>query len=305
MATAELQMDARDWARLVALSVLWGATFFFTGVALKELPPLTLVFLRLSIATVILLPVVWITGVRWPQGVSGWWPYVVMAFINNAAPFSLIVMGQTYIPSGLASVINATTPVFTVLTAAAFGVERLIWRRVAGVLLGLLGVAVLRGFDFDLHSRQTVGIMLGLGATVCFGFSALWATRWLSRAPPLGTAAFQLISASLMMFVMSLAVDRPWQLPMPGPVTWAAILGLAALSTSLAFIIFFQIIVRSGASNVMLVTLLVPVSALLLGYLFLDEQIVAREIAGALVIASALLVMDGRVFRLLRRSSVS
>lgn len=305
MATAELQMDARDWARLVVLSVLWGATFFFTGVALKELPPLTLVFLRLSIATLILLPLLWISGVRWPRGVSGWWPYVMMAFINNAVPFSLIVMGQTYIPSGLASVINATTPVFTVLIAAAFGAERLIWRRVAGVLLGLLGVVILRGFDFDVHSRQTIGIMLGLGATVSFGFSALWATRRLSGVPPLGAATFQLISASLMMLVMALAVDRPWQLQMPGLVTWAAILGLAALSTALAFIIFFQIIMRSGASNVMLVTLLVPVSALLLGYFILHEQIVAREIAGALVIASALLVMDGRIFRLLRRPRTS
>lgn len=305
MATAELQMDARDWARLVVLSVLWGATFFFTSVALNELPPFTLVFLRLSIATLILLPLLWITGVRWPQGIAGWWPYVVMAFINNAVPFSLIVMGQTYIPSGLASVINATTPVFTVLIAAAFGAEKLIWRRVAGVALGLLGVVILRGFTFDLHSRQTIGIMLALGATVFFGFSALWATRRLSHAVPLGAATFQLISASLMMLVMSFAVDRPWQLQMPGPATWAAVLGLAVLSTAVAFIIFFQIIMRSGASNVMLVTLLVPVSALLLGYFVLDEQIVAREIAGALVIASALLVMDGRILRLFRRSRVS
>lgn len=305
MATAELQMDARDWARLVVLSVLWGATFFFTSVALNELPPFTLVFLRLSIATLILLPLLWITGVRWPQGIAGWWPYVVMAFINNAVPFSLIVMGQTYIPSGLASVINATTPVFTVLIAAAFGAEKLIWRRVAGVALGLLGVVILRGFTFDLHSRQTIGIMLALGATVFFGFSALWATRRLSHAVPLGAATFQLISASLMMLVMSFAVDRPWQLQMPGPATWAAVLGLAVLSTAVAFIIFFQIIMRSGASNVMLVTLLVPVSALLLGYFVLDEQIVAREIAGGLVIASALLVMDGRILRLFRRSRVS
>ncbi len=225
MATADLQMDARDWTRLVVLSVLWGATFFFTGVALKELPPLTLVFLRLSIATLILLPVVWISSVRWPKGVSGWWPYVVMAFINNAVPFSLIVMGQTYIPSGLASVINATTPVFTVLIAAAFGAERLIWRRVAGVLIGLLGVVILRGFDFDIHSRQTIGIMLGLGATVCFGSPRCGRRagfpmqyRWS------GDVSVDL--GELMMLVLSFAVDRPWQLQMPGLVTWAAILGL-------------------------------------------------------------------------------
>jgi len=301
----ELQIDARDWSRLVFLSVLWGGTFFFTGVALKELPPLTLVFLRLSIATLILLPLLWINGIKFPVGVAGWQPYAVMAFINNVIPFSLIVMAQTYIPSGLASVVNATTPVFTVLVAAAFGEEKLIFRRVAGVLLGLLGVAVLKGYDFDITSRQSIGIALCLGATLCFGFSALWATRKLAGSPPIGTATFQLISASLMMLVLASVIDRPWQLQMPGLATWAAILGLASLSTALAFIIFFQIVIRSGASNVMLVTLLVPVSAILLGYFILGERIELREIIGALTIGSALLVMDGRVFRWLGRSGVA
>lgn len=301
----ELQIDARDWSRLVVLSVLWGGTFFFTGVALKELPPLTLVFLRLSIASLILLPLLWINGIRFPAGVAGWRPYAVMAFINNVIPFSLIVMAQTYIPSGLASVVNATTPVFTVLVAAAFGEEKLILRRVAGVLLGLLGVAVLKGYDFDITSRQSIGIALCLGATLCFGFSALWATRKLAGSPPIGTATFQLISASLMMLVLASVIDRPWQLQMPGLTTWAAILGLASLSTALAFIIFFQIVIRSGASNVMLVTLLVPVSAILLGYSILGERIEFREIIGALIIGSALLVMDGRIFRLLGRSGIA
>jgi drug/metabolite transporter (DMT)-like permease len=227
-----------------------------------------------------------------------------MALINNVIPFSLIVMAQTYIPSGMASVLNATTPVFTVLVAAAFGDERLIARRVAGVLLGLTGVIVLRGFAFQIDASQTAGILLCLGATVSFGFSALWATRKLTGKPPLATATFQLISASVMMSCIAAVVDRPWQLAMPGIVTWSAIFGLAALSTALAFIVFFQIIIRSGASTVMLVTLLVPVSAILLGYFVLGERLGTREIVGALIIGSALLVMDGRVFRLFRRSGV-
>ena len=297
-------MDERDWSRLIFLSVLWGGTFFFTGVALKELPPLTLVFLRLSIAALILLPMLWINRIPFPVGIAGWRPYAVMALINNVMPFSLIVMGQTYIPGGTASVVNATTPVFTVLVAAAFGEEKLILRRVAGVLLGLCGVVISKGYDFDLISRQSIGIALCLGATICFGFSALWATRKLAGSPPIGTATFQLISASIMMLVLATVIDRPWQLQMPGHVTWLAVLGLASLSTALAFIIFFQIVIRSGASNVMLVTLLVPVSAILLGYFILDERIEAREIVGALVIGSALLVMDGRVFRLFSRSGV-
>jgi drug/metabolite transporter (DMT)-like permease len=300
----DVQMDGRDWSRLVFLSVLWGATFFFTSLALHELPPLTLVFLRLSIATLILLPLLWINKIALPSGIAGWQPYAVMALINNVIPFSLIVMAQTYIPSGMASVLNATTPVFTVLVAAAFGDERLIARRVAGVLLGLTGVIVLRGFAFQIDASQTAGILLCLGATVSFGFSALWATRKLTGKPPLATATFQLISASLMMACIAAVVDRPWQLAMPGIVTWSAIVGLAALSTALAFIVFFQIIIRSGASTVMLVTLLVPVSAILLGYFVLGERLGIREIIGALIIGSALLVMDGRVFRLIRRSGV-
>ncbi len=301
----ELQIDSRDWARLVFLSMLWGGTFFFTGVALKELPPLTLIFLRVTIASLILLPLLWSNGIKFPKSLAGWQPFAVMALINNVIPFSLIVTAQTYLPSGTASVLNATTPVFTVLVAAAFGAERLILRRVAGVLLGLVGVAVLKGYDLDVTSRQSIGIALCLGATLCFGFSALWATRKLATFPPIGTAAFQLMSSSVMMFVLAAVIDRPWQLQTPGPATWLAIFGLASLSTALAFIIFFQIAIRSGASNVMLVTLLVPVSAILLGYFFLDERIEFREIIGALIIGSALLVMDGRVFRLLSRSGMA
>lgn len=305
MSAIELRIEGRDWARLVFLSVLWGATFFFTGYALHELPPLTLVFLRLTIATLILLPLLWINKIQFPVGFAGWQPFAVMALINNVIPFSLIVMAQTYIPSGLASVVNATTPVFVVLVAAAFGDEKLILRRVAGVLLGLTGVVVLRGFHFEIASRQSIGILLCLGATMCFGLSALWATRKLTGSPPLATATFQLMSSSVMMFVLAMAFDQPWNLPMPNPKIWVAVFGLASLSTALAFIIFFQIVIRSGASNVMLVTLLVPISAILLGYFILGERIEMREIVGALVIGSALLVMDGRVFRLFSRTGIA
>lgn len=305
MSANELQIEGRDWARLVFLSILWGATFFFTGYALQELPPLTLVFLRLTIATLILLPLLGIKRIPFPSGLNGWKPFAVMALINNVIPFSLIVMAQTFIPSGLASVVNATTPVFVVLVAASFGDEKLILRRVVGVLLGLAGVVVLRGFHFEFASRQSIGILLSLGATMCFGLSALWATRKLTGSPPIATATFQLMSASVMMCMLAIIFDRPWTLPMPHVGTWAALFGLAALSTALAFIIFFQIVERSGASNVMLVTLLVPISAILLGVVFLGETIETREIIGAFIIGSALLVMDGRVFRLFSRTGVA
>jgi drug/metabolite transporter (DMT)-like permease len=134
-----------------------------------------------------------------------------------------------------------------------------------------------------------------------YGISALVARRSLADSPPLATATFQLMASSLMMAIVAVVFERPWQLPLPGAVTWLAVLGLAALSTALAYIVFFQVLRRSGATNVMLVTLLVPVTAILLGALVLGEHIAPREIAGALVIGSALLLIDGRVLKLFAR----
>jgi drug/metabolite transporter (DMT)-like permease len=210
-------------------------------------------------------------------------------------------MGQTFIPSGLASILNATTPLFTVLVMAASGDEKLLMRRVAGVLAGLIGVIILHGQDLDFANSQGVGILLCLAAAFSYGLSALYARRKLSNSPPLATATFQLLASSLMMAIVAGLVERPWQLPMPGATTWLAMAGLAALSTALAYIVFFQILRRSGSSNVMLVTLLIPVTALLLGYLVLGESISRREIVGAIVIGSALLLIDGRILDLVRR----
>jgi drug/metabolite transporter (DMT)-like permease len=295
MSPTDHRIDGRDWALLGVLSVLWGGSFFFNGVALRELPPLTLVFLRVALAAMVLLPLLLTYRIALPATSAAWRPYFTIALLNNVLPFSLIVTGQTYIPSGLASILNATTPLFTVVVMAAAGDEKLVMRRVLGVLTGLVGVIILRGQDLGLGTGEGVGILLCLAATFSYGLAALYARRKLSDSPPLATATFQLLASSLMMAAIAAVVERPWQLPMPGATTWLAMIGLAALSTALAYIVFFQILRRSGSTNVMLVTLLIPVTAILLGYVVLGEQISRREILGALVIGSALLLIDGRV----------
>jgi len=300
MTSNDGRIDARDWALLGVLSVLWGGSFFFNGLALKELPPMTLVLLRVSVAALMLLPLLRIYRIEFPAGLSGWAPFVAVALFNNMLPISLIVVGQTFISSGLASILNATTPLFTVIVMAVSGEERLSPQRVAGVTIGLTGVIILRGgFALDLAGQGT-GIALCLAGALSYGVAALLARRHLAKSPPLATATFQLMASTAMMAVIAGVVDQPWQLPLPGPTTWLAVTGLAALSTALAYIVFFQILRRSGATNVMLVTLLIPLTAILLGALVLGETISAREILGACVIGSALLVMDGRVLRLMR-----
>ncbi|MGW1422823.1 DMT family transporter [Bradyrhizobium manausense] len=295
------RIDARDWSLLALLSMLWGGSFFFNGAALRELPPLTLVFLRVVLGAAMLLPLLRMQGISFPRGMSGWKPFLVIGLLNNVIPFSLIVIGQIFIPSGLASVLNATTPLFTVLVMAAAREEALQARRVAGVALGLAGVIILRGWGIETRTGQGLGILLCLGGALSYGFAALAARRLLKDSPPLGTATFQLMASTLMMALVAGVVEQPWRLPMPGLATWLAVLGLAALSTALAYFVFFQILQRSGATNVMLVTLLIPVTAILLGWLVLGEPISMREIAGAIVIGSALIVIDGRALRILQR----
>ncbi|MGJ5179649.1 DMT family transporter [Bradyrhizobium oligotrophicum] len=302
MTSPKDQLDAQDWWLLGLLSLLWSGSFIFNGLALKDLPPLTLVLLRIVLAAAILLPILRLRGLGFPKGMAGWAPFFAVALFNNVVPFCLIVIGQTFITSGLAAVLNATTPLFTIVVMAAAGEERLSARRVAGLIVGLIGVVMLRGGPGLDGFGGGTGLLFGLGASLSYGIAALLVRRHLAHSPPLATATFQLSASSVMMLVIACAIEQPWRLPVPGLQTWLAVIGLAALSTAFAYIVFFQVLRRSGATNVTLVTLLIPLTTIVLGSLVLGESVSLREIGGALVIGSALLVIDGRVFNLLRLS---
>ena len=299
MANHPIEMHRHDWLLLIALSVLWGGSFFFNGVALQELPPLTVAFARVALGALCLLIALKPLRGALPGRARDWLPFAVMGLVNNVIPFSLFLTAQTMISSGLASVLNATTPLFTVLVMAATSEERLTGRRIAGVLMGVGGVALLRGPSLD-DENQTLGIVLCLGGALSFGFAGYWGRRALRGVPALTSATAQLICSTPAMAVIAASVEQPWTLPMPGLATWAALAGLATLSTAFAYVLFFRILNRSGGLNVVLVTLLIPVTAILLGVCILDEPFTANEIAGALVIAASLIAIDGRAVTWLR-----
>ncbi len=301
MADTPKSMDGVDWGLLVFLSILWGGAFFLAGVAVKEVPPLTLVFFRVLLAALVLLPLFFFRGLKLPGTTAAWWPFLVMGLLNNVLPFGFIFAGQTFITVGLSSIINAMTPLFTVLIMAAFREETLTANRIIGVVLGVLGVAVLKGWDGAIGGAETIGITLCLAGAFSYGLAGLWGRRHLSGVAPLQSATCQLIGSTLIMAVVAGVVDQPWTLPVPSLPTLGAIVGLAVLGTALAYIVFFQILVRAGASNVMLVTLLIPLTAVLLGAVFLGEPIRARDILGASIIGMGLLFIDGRVLTWLRR----
>ncbi|HEU0061585.1 MAG TPA: DMT family transporter [Hyphomicrobiaceae bacterium] len=290
-------LDRQDWTLLWFLSLLWGGAFFFAGVAVRELPPLTCVLIRVALAAVTLLPIFWALGFAVPRSPAGWLPFLGMALFNNVLPFALIFAGQTFITVGLSSIINALTPLITLMVMAAFQQERLTVQRSVGVALGAAGVAILHGFDGVPDGAQTLGIGLCLAGALSYGFAALWGRRYLAGVPPLLSATCQLICSTLIMLPVVALSDRPWTLNAPSGTTLLALLALAVLGTAVAYLVFFHLFVRAGASNVMLVTLLIPMTAVLLGNIFLGEPLRPAEITGAMVIGLGLLFIDGRALR--------
>jgi drug/metabolite transporter (DMT)-like permease len=299
-------MRTIDWLSLVLLSVLWGATFFFVAIALRDIPPFSLVLARVAIAALVLVAIGHLLGSKLRDTLSAWRSFAVLAFFNNLVPFSLIAHGQTRIASGLAAVLNATTPLFTLLVLRVFAGEPLTPAKVGGVLLGIAGVGILMGPEAmaaDLAS--TLGMLCVLGAALSYGVSALCMRR-LAGTPPFVSAQAQLVASSLLLLPVAAVADRFWTLPMPGGASIAAVLGLAVVSTGLAYILFFRISAAAGPANVMLVTLLIPLSATALGTLVLGERFAAHQVLGGLVIAAGLLVIDGRLAaRLGRRVAAS
>jgi len=299
MDTVNTKMGASEWLLLVVLSVLWGGSFFFVGVAVKALPPLTIVALRVGLAAIALNLIVRVTGLRMPREWRYWKAFFGMGLLNNMIPFCLIVWGQMHIASGLASIFNATTPLFTAIVAHVFTKdEKISGGRMGGILVGFTGVAVIIGLDsLDGLGTSTLAQFAVLGAALSYAFAGVYGRRFKSMgAAPLVTATGQVTASTLLLTPLALVVDQPWTLAMPGLGVWTAVTGLALISTALAYIIYFRILATAGAINLLLVTFLIPVSAILLGVAFLGEQLAGKDLVGMSLICLGLAAIDGRLF---------
>lgn len=292
------RMSATDWAQLLLLSVIWGGSFFLIGIAVTRMPVLTIVALRVAIAAVVLWGVVIVTRRPVPQDPQVWWSFLIMGLINNVIPFSLIVWGQTGIPSGLASILNATTPLWTVLvTGMLLADEPISLRKLAGVTLGLGGVAMMMGLDrFAGHQMPIWPQLAILGAAISYAFSGAYGRRFARmRVDPMVGAAGMVTGSSVTLLPIALWHDG---LPIGvAPSVWLAVIGLAVVCTGFAYVLYFGILARAGATNISLVTFLVPVSAILLGAAFLNESLGVAHLLGMAMIAGGLILIDGRLRR--------
>ena len=297
-------MGAREWAMLVVLSVLWGASFLFVGVAIAEMPPLTLVVLRVALAAAALNATLALTGIALPREGRIWAALFGMGFLNNVVPFTLIAWGQSHIASGVASILNATTPLFTVVVAHYFTAdEKITPLRAVGVCIGFVGVAVMIGSDALRALGVDVAAELAiLVAALFYALSGVFGRRFNAMGvEPLATAAGMLSASTLMLLPPMLIIDRPWALPMPSLAAIAAVIALALVATAFAYLIYFRLLATAGATNLLLVTFLIPVSAIILGTTILGERLDAKHFAGMALIGLGLAAIDGRPVAAVRR----
>ena len=246
-----------------------------------------------------MLLALWFLKERLPKDGKSWMQLVVLGAINAALPFILFFWGQTRIDSGLASVLNATTPLWGVVTAHFLTHdEKATPARITGVLLGMAGIIVMVGSDAIRGMGGSVLAQLAcLTATLCYAFAAIYG-RTLSQSTmsPMVVATGQVMTAALLMLPVALIVDQPWTFSSPGWDAWAGAVGLAIPSTAIAYFFYFKLIDTAGASNAMLVAFVMPVIAIILGVVALGETVEANELAGSLLIGLGLIAIDGRIF---------
>lgn len=291
-----MKLDGKAWAMLIVLSCLWGGSFLFAKIAVDALPTFTLVALRVGLAAAALFVWLRVQGLAIPRRI--WFACLVMGFLNNIIPFGLNFWGQKELGVSAAAIVNSTTPLWTILLAHfATDDEKLTGLRLAGVLVGIAGVGLLIGPE-ALGGLGTASLsqLAFLAATFSYAIALMWARRF-RGLPPVVPAAGQLIGSSVLAIPMALVIDKPWNLPLPSIEVIASVIALALASTALAYRIYFALMARNGAGNAALVTMLIPPSAMLMGWGVLGETPTLLSLGGFAVILLGLALVDGRLFR--------
>ncbi|WP_339085448.1 DMT family transporter [Hyphomicrobium sp. ghe19] len=291
-------MSTADWGTLVMLSVLWGFSFIFAKVALHELPVFLFVALRVVLAGITLVCLLKFGGAQLSVPRAARTAVIFMGILNCVIPFCLFVWSQKYISAGLASILNATTPLIAIVLAHFTTQDEKITRcRLLGTAIGIggvivvVGAAALKGAKSDALAQ-----MACIVGAFSYALAGVYGRRLENMGvSPMSAATGQVVASAFFLVPLSIVIDRPWELALPSLATWGAIAGAAVLSTALAYILYFRLLATAGATNMLLVALLVPISAIILGAVLLDERLQTRQYVGALIVVAGLAVVDGRL----------
>lgn len=300
--TAQKTMSTTAWLILLSLGALWGISFVFSKIAVTEIEPITLVFIRVFLAAIVLHAVCLVRGVRMPTTLKAWFDYGVMGFFNSGLAFALIFWAQQFIDASLSAILIAAAPFCTVLLAGLFlADERFSAPKMFGIIIGFAGVILVIGPRYLLGLGENfIAEMAVLLAAVSYGISSVWGRRFAGEHP-LATAAGQLTASAALMLPLAFLFESPLQMTMPSPLVIGSVIALATLSTALAYILFFRVLKMAGATNTTMVGMLIPVFTILFAVPILGETISVLKIMGMIVIALGMLVLDGRPVKALRK----
>ena len=304
MNSASTTASVKDWIMIAALAFIWGGSFLFGRILMLEWPPFTVVFFRVGIAALSLWIFLAFTGRKFPFDGKLLWAILIMGILNNVIPFSLILVGQREIGSGLASVVNAMTPIWTLIIANFFTVdEKFNKNKILGIIFGFTGVAVLIGNDLIQGLTASAWAQVAvLGATISYGFAGVFGKRF-KPYDPIVISTGQLSASTLVMLPIMFLLESPTTISAPDTEMLVSLLGLAVVCTAYAYVLFFRILASAGATNVSLVTFLVPVSAIILGAIWLGEVLTIGNLTGMALILLGLIIVDGRLFGAKKRQN--
>ncbi len=300
-------MNWKNFFLLLFLAALWGPSFVFIKMAVETIPPLTLVLGRVGLAAIILYVVLRVQNGRLPQSPTIWKHIAIVALIHNTIPFVLFAWGEQYIDSALASILNGTTPLFTIILAHYFTVDdHLTPTKVIGVLLGFFGLILLVIPSFtDGVIATTWGVLAIALAAAMYGVAIVYTRNHLRGLPKLVAPTGQMIMATIMLIPLTLIVDQPWTLPAPSTQSILALLALAVWGTALAFVMYYKLLEVADPSYVSMITYVIPVFGVVLGVLVLEESITTLMIVGCGFILLGVMVVNGVFNSLVRRRKLA
>jgi drug/metabolite transporter (DMT)-like permease len=294
-------MPLRYWALIILLGAVWGCSFFFNAILIREISPLWVAAGRVTIGAIICW--LFFLGTRRPLPRDlGLYPrFLLLGILNYAIPFALFPFAEQTVASGLVGVINGLTPMTTVLVSQVWrGGEKATWNKIVGVLLGFAGAVILASPSLGAGaSAQIVGMLAAIGATLCYAVTLNYARRFRDIDSTV-TASASLTGAAIVSVPAALLFSG---VPVITQVeTWGALFGIGVFSTSFSFLLVYWLLPRVGATNISLNTFITPISAILLGFIVLHERFALAHIIGIFVIFLALVFMDGRLVRWMRRA---
>ncbi len=295
-------MPIRYWALIVMLGAIWGCSFLFNAILIREISPLWVSAGRVTIGAIIC----WVAFLAMRRKAPADWriyaQLVLLGILNYAIPFALFPWAEEHLASGIVGVINGMTPMTTVIVSQLWpGGEKATWNKVAGVLIGLAGAVILASPSLGQGSSgQALAYAAALGATLCYALTLNYARRF-KAVDSTVVASSSLSAAAIIMVPIALLFSGAPVITRPE--TWGALLGIGVFSTSFSFLLVYWLLPKVGATNLSLNTFITPISAILLGVLVLNESLLPAHIAGIIVIFIGLVFIDGRLVRRPRQAS--